>query len=79
MRLMFATTLCCIIIVSVSMAQEAAIVTKPPQAASKVLCKIDEDQPEYMPNIYWCESNERCCENEGLPSCCGTSITTDAV
>lgn len=57
----------------------AEIVTPATVKAEKVLCKIDEEQPAYMPNIYWCESSERCCENEGLPSCCGTNITADAM
>lgn len=51
----------------------------PATARASIVCKVNANKPAYHPNIYECQSVEKCCVNEGAPSCCGTDIKSSAM
>ena len=53
---------------------QAEAAAAPTTTPGPTVCKKDEAGPDYLPNVYECTSEERCCENEGAPSCCGTEV-----
>jgi len=59
--------------------QSVRTTTGDPSDKDTLVCKRDQTKPEYIPNIYYCNSTQFCCKNAGLDACCSNSFSSDEV